>query len=216
MGYFITFEGAEGSGKTTQMMLLATALRAVGYTVTVTREPGGTQIGNAIRGILLNPANKDMVPRAEAMLFNAARAQLVDTVIAPALGEGHIVLCDRYFHSTLAYQGYASGMNMAELNILIAFAIDGYTPDLTLYLDIPPKLGLSRKRTQGDENRFEQRVLDFHDQVRNGYLSMAYQERKFWEIIDATLPVEQIAAQCLQVVQARIAASTLYIKHIDN
>lgn len=216
MGYFVTFEGAEGSGKTTQMLLLADALRAVGYTVTVTREPGGTPIGNAIRGILLDPGSTGMVPRAEAMLFNAARAQLVDTVIDPALGDGQIVLCDRYFHSTLAYQGYARGMNMAELNVLIAFAIDGYTPDLTIYLDVPTNIGLSRKRYQNEENRFEAQQLYFHDQVRNGYLSMANQEKKFWAVIDATQSIEQIATQCLRTVQARLVASTLYVRRIDS
>ena len=155
MRYFITFEGPEGGGKTTQIQLLQQRLAAAGYPVVATREPGGTAIGNAIRSVLLDSANTGMGARTEALLFNAARAQLVDEVIKPALQAGQIVLCDRYADSTVAYQGYGRKLNQSALRELIAFATESLQPDLTIFLNIDPVFGLARKRalTGEDGNR---------------------------------------------------------------
>jgi dTMP kinase len=192
---FITFEGPEGSGKTTQIALLADALRGQGRSVVTTREPGGTRIGDAIRSVLLNSAHVEMSPRAEALLFNAARAQLVDEVIQPALVRGDDVLCDRYGDSTLAYQGYGHGRSIAELRQLIAYATHGLAPDLTIYLDLDVHTGLARKRTgTGDAwNRMEEKALAFHEAVRDGYLALAAESPR-WLVVDAGQPVATVAA----------------------
>lgn len=199
---FITFEGPEGSGKTTQIRLLDEFLSGRGYEVLTTREPGGTRIGNAIRSLLLDPANKEMSPRAEALLFNAARAQIVDEVIAPALRAGKIVLCDRYGDSTLAYQGFAHGQDVATLRGLIRFATAGLSPYITIYLDIDAETGLRRK--QADEwNRMEAHALAFHQAVRQGYLTLASQEPERWLVIDASMTIDQIREGiCNRVLQA--------------
>lgn len=195
MSLFITFEGPEGSGKTTQIALLADALRCQGRSVVTTREPGGTRIGDAIRSVLLNSAHVEMSPRAEALLFNAARAQLVDEVIQPALVRGDDVLCDRYGDSTLAYQGYGHGRPIGELRRLIAYATHGLTPDLTVYLDLDVHTGLARKCTgAGDAwNRMEEKALAFHEAVRNGYLTLAAESPR-WLVVDAGHPVATVAA----------------------
>ena len=151
MSLFITFEGPEGSGKTTQIGLLAAALTACGQSVVTTREPGGTRIGDAVRSVLLNAQHTEMSERAEALLFNAARAQLVDQVIKPALVRGETVLCDRYGDSTLAYQGYGHGQPLDPLRQLITYATRGLTPDLTIYLDLDVRKGLARKRAGAAE-----------------------------------------------------------------
>jgi dTMP kinase len=193
-GLFITFEGPEGSGKTTQIRLLAAALAQHDVSTLVTREPGGTSIGNGIRAILLDPVHGEMSPRAEALLFNAARAQLVDEVIRPALAQGKIVLCDRYADSTLAYQGYGRGQNLAALRKLAAFATGGLSPDLTIFLDIDPWRGLERKQVGVTQewNRMEEQALAFHQAARRGYLALAAAEPGRWAVIDATQEVEAI------------------------
>lgn len=194
---FITFEGPEGSGKTTQIQLLAEALQRCGLQVLTTREPGGTRIGNAIRSILLDANNTDMSPRAETLLFNAARAQIVDEVIGPALDAGHVVLCDRYADSTLAYQGYGHEQDLAELRALARYATRGLLPDLTIYLDIEPAAGLERKQAGAAEewNRMEERALAYHRAVHQGYLALAAAEPKRWLRVDAEQPVEIVHAQ---------------------
>lgn len=191
---FITFEGAEGAGKTTQIRLLDAFLRELGYTVINTREPGGTPIGMAIREILLSDKHRDMANRAELLLFNAARAQIVDAVIRPALAAKKIVLCDRYADSTIAYQGYGHGMPLDELRQIIQYATAGLTPDLTILLDVEPRDGLRRKQQQGEVNRFEEQVLTFHERVRRGFLTLAANDPARWFVIDATQPVAEIAS----------------------
>lgn len=199
---FITFEGPEGGGKTTQIRLLAAVLTARGRDVVLTREPGGTSIGDAVRQILLDPGNTAMTPRAETLLFNAARAQLVEEVIRPALAAGKIVLCDRFADSTLAYQGYGHGQALGALGQLVDYATGGLKPDYTILLDIEPVEGLRRKRTDGGEewNRIEEHDLAFHQTVREGYLALARAEPARWRRIDATQDVEIIQCEILKAV----------------
>jgi len=191
---FITFEGPEGSGKTTQIRLLADGLAGEGLAVTTTREPGGTRIGNAVRALLLDPDHTEMSPRAEALLFQAARAQLVDEVIRPALAAGAVVLCDRYADSTLAYQGYGHGQELEPLRQLGAYATDNLCPDLTVYLDIDVQAGLARKRAGAAEewNRMENKAPAFHQRVREGYLRLAASDRVRWLVVDASQPATVI------------------------
>jgi len=201
---FITFEGPEGGGKTTQLRLLQSALQTQGYQVIATREPGGTAIGNAIRTILLDPQHATMSPRAEALLFNAARAQLIDEIIQPALAADQIVLCDRFTDSTLAYQGYGRHLPLADLQNLINFATLGVRPQLALFLDIPAETGLRRKSQLATEewNRMEAEALAFHQRVRVGFLTLVAAEPERWLVVDAT----QSIAQVQQVIWQRVAA----------
>lgn len=167
-------------------------------TVLMTREPGGTRIGDAVRSVLLDSSHTEMSERAEALLFNAARAQLVEQVIKPALARGEIVLCDRYGDSTLAYQGYGHGQPLEPLRRLIEYATGGLTPDLTIYLDLDVRKGLARKRAGAAEewNRIEEKTLAYHEAVRQGYLQMATHSSR-WLVVDADQPVEAIQTQIL-------------------
>ncbi len=194
MSIFITFEGPEGSGKSTQIRLLAQALAQDGRPALTTREPGGTRIGDGIRGLLLDLAHTEMSPRAETLLFNAARAQIVDQVIRPALAQGQVVLCDRYADSTLAYQGYGHGQDLAPLGQLAAYATDGLLPDLTIFLDIDPVAGLQRKQAgAADEwNRMEAKAVAFHQRVRTGYLTLAQAQPDRWLVLDALGTIDGI------------------------
>lgn len=204
MGRFITFEGPEGSGKSTQIRLLAAALEEQGLGVLATREPGGTTIGDAVRTILLDAHNARMSPRTEALLFNAARAQLVDEIIRPALADGLLVLCDRYADSTLAYQGYGHGQSLEPLRQLGRYATGDLTPDLTIYLDIDPLEGLRRKQNGAAEewNRMEQQQLAFHQAVREGYLALARSDPARWHVIDAGQDAATIHQDILACVMA--------------
>jgi len=197
MGLFITFEGPEGSGKTTQLRLLAEWLRAQGCDVLTTREPGGTPVGDAIRSLLLDPAYGEMSPAAEILLFSAARAQHVSEVIGPQLERGGIVLCDRFADSTLAYQGYGRELPLDQLQLITAFATGGLTPDLTFFLDLPVIEGLRRKRRDDldDWNRMERQELEFHERVRQGYLALAADAPERWVVLDGMQPVGEIQAQ---------------------
>ena len=190
---FITLEGPEGGGKTSHMDALARYLEQQGFQVRATCEPGGTHISDQVRDILKSTRNKDMLPRTEILLFCAARAQLVEEVIKPALAAGMLVISDRYADSTLAYQGYGHGMHLGVLRQLLDFATGGRWPDLTLLLDIETELGLRRKLAQVDDwNRFEEYHLDFHRRVRVGYHELARQEPQRWRIIDASRSWEAV------------------------
>ncbi len=203
MKLFVTFEGPEGSGKTTQVRLLAAWLSAHGQDVLTTREPGGTRIGDVIRSLLLDPAHTEMRPEAEILLFSAARAQIVGQVVRPHLAKGGVVLCDRFADSTLAYQGYGRQLDLVTLHQITAFATGSLTPDLTVCLDLPVAEGLRRK-AGGDRiewNRMEREQVAFHERVRHGFLSLAATEPNRWLVVDAVKPVEEIQA----VIRQRVA-----------
>ena len=192
-GRFITLEGPDGSGKSTQAERLVAGLRDAGFSVTPTREPGGTPLGERVRQILLHAAELRPAPATDVLLFNAGRAQQVAEVIRPALDRGDVVVCDRYADSTLAYQGYGSGQPLESLRAVEAFTIDAVRPDLTILLDLPPELGLARRRTAG-ANRFEEQFdLAFHRRVREGYLALAAAEPDRFVVIDASGPPEVVA-----------------------
>lgn len=198
---FITFEGPEGSGKTSQIIPLVNTLRQKGYKVFPTREPGGTVIGDQIRQVLTRLDNKGMNPRTEILLFCASRAQLVYEAIQPRLEQGEIVLCDRYADSTLAYQGYGHGLDMDFLRSLLGFATNSLKPDLTVLLDIDPEMGLRRRMNSGGEwNRLDAYELAFHQRVRQGYLKMVQEEPARWRVVDASQAPEMVRASLLKVI----------------
>ncbi|MGQ9492734.1 MAG: dTMP kinase [Anaerolineae bacterium] len=197
MGCLITFEGPDGSGKTTQIQALHNYLARAGYPVLLVREPGGTDIGDQIRAILHDVKNINMLPNAEALLYSASRAQLVGQTIRPALECGSIVLCDRYAESTLAYQGYGHGLDIDLLKAITLFATGGLRPDLIIYLDIAVEEGLRRREGSfragaGEWNRMDQKELDFHRRVRAGYLQMAATEPERWFIVNAARSITVI------------------------
>jgi len=194
-GFLITFEGPEGSGKTTMARWLSGFLQGKGYRVLFTREPGGTPVGEAIRALLHAHEHTDMTARVEALLFCAARAQLVERVIQPFLAEGGVVICDRYADSTLAYQGYGRGLDLEELRRLNRFATGGLQPDLTFLLDVEVEQGLARRRASGEAwTRLDAMDLAFHQRVREGYLALAAAEPARWAVIDASQPMEAVQA----------------------
>ncbi len=203
---FITFEGPEGSGKTSQIVPLAAFLREQGYSNITTREPGGTEIGDQVRAILTNLDNTSMHPRTEILLFLAARAQLVEQCIRPALSQGSVVLCDRYGDSTLAYQGYGHGTDLDRLRQMLNFATGSLWPDLTLLLDIDPEQGLKRKRSGGEWNRLDAYNLPFHQRVRQGYQELARQEPQRWVVVDASQPFDILQQQIRQIVLDRLSS----------
>ncbi len=205
---FLTFEGSDGSGKTTQIHLLAQHLRTAGHTVLTTREPGGTRIGDGIRQLLLDLAHTEMNARAETLLFNAARAQIVAEVIRPALAAGNIVLCDRFADSTLAYQGYGHQQDIAELERLIAYATGGLRPDLTIYLDIPPEDGIRRNRgrADGDWNRLDAQELSFYQRVERGYRQLIAQQPHRWTVINASRARQEVHHDVVQALQQKLPA----------
>lgn len=205
-GIFITLEGPDGSGKSSQLTLLADFLRQQGYPAITTREPGGTAIGDQIRKVLMTLKNQEMQPRTEILLFQASRAQLVEQVILPALEQGEVILCDRYADSTLAYQGYGYRcFTLEQLRPLVAFATGGLLPDLTLLLDVDVEVGLRRRLQEGDWTRMDAYELSFHQRVRAGYLEMAQAESQRWVVIDAGQPPEKVQEDIRQVVLERLA-----------
>lgn len=209
-GIFITFEGPEGGGKTSQLAALAEFLRQSGYSVLVTREPGGTPIGDQVRSVLMGLKNTEMQPRTEILLFQASRAQLVEQVILPHLAEGYVVLCDRYADSTLAYQGYGyQKFGLEQLKPLIAFATGGLLPDLTLLLDVDIHEGLRRRMLDGDYNRLDVYECAFHERVRQGYLELASLEPGRWVTVDAGQPPEQVQAAIRQIVLLRLKSASV-------
>jgi dTMP kinase len=210
MACFITFEGIEGCGKTTQLKLLAQHLRARGQSVAVTREPGGCPIADRVREILLDAGNSAMTATTELLLYAAARAQHVAEVIKPALEAGHIVLCDRFTDATIAYQGYGRGLDQAVIAELNRLATGSIRPDLTVLVDCPVEMGLARamariNNSQGArEERFELESLQFHRQVREGYLKLAERERDRFIVIDGAGNIEETEAAVAAAVLPRL------------
>jgi dTMP kinase len=202
-GYFITFEGIEGAGKSTQARRLFEVLQARGYPVVLTREPGGTMVGDAVRNVLANPAYSDMTPLAELFLFSASRTQHVDKVIRPALEEGRIVICDRFFDATVAYQSYGRGIPLSQVLQINQMASWNTRPDLTFLLDIEPSAGLNRVRSRVLENqleteRIERETLDFFEKVRHGYLNMAFDEPQRFRRIESDGNLDHVHNQILE------------------
>ena len=203
---FISLEGIEGCGKTTQIRQLSTYLEEKGHPHIVTREPGGTAIGEKIRSILLDPASKDLVPTAELLLYMADRAQHINELIKPCLAEGKIVVCDRYFDATVVYQGFARGLDTRFILDLHRLLFQDFRPDLTLLLDLPPRIGLARAWQAldsgsrcGTESRFEEEAINFHEKVRQGYLELARLEPQRFKIIDASRPVHEVQSEIRSV-----------------
>jgi len=211
-GVFITFEGIEGSGKSTQIALLAEYLRARGSSVTLTREPGGTTIGDRVRAILLDPNSKALDPKAELLLYVAGRAQHLQETILPALRTGGIVLCDRFSDATVAYQGYGRGLDLDMISTLDRIVTEGMKPDLTLLLDIDAVAGLGRARGRNrsrgldSEARFENEQIIFHERVREGYRALAKHQPGRIRVVDASRPVELVQADIRKIVDTRIGS----------
>jgi dTMP kinase len=225
MGLFITFEGPEGSGKSTQSRRLYERLSAAGYPVIATREPGGTPISDLIRRILLDLRNAEMDPTTETFLFSAARAQHVAERIRPYLNLGGIVVCDRFADSMLAYQGFGSGRDLDELQTITRIATGGLRPDITFYLDLPAEEGLERKhkaaqrtasvsplspKTQAAEplewNRLDARDLAYHERVREGFHALVQVEPERWRVLDAHLPMDELSEQIWRLVEPTLVA----------
>lgn len=209
---FITFEGMDGSGKTTQVNLTAAALREQGYNVLLTREPGGTPLGDKVRSLLLEKElfTTPMDSRAELLLFCASRAQLVSEVIRPHLASGGIVICDRYIDSSIAYQGFGHGLDLDYLRHILDFATGNLYPDATIYLDITPQEGLRRRAAAslfGEEfNRIDDMALDFHHRVYDGYKAIAEVSPERWLTIDAAQSPAQVQQAVMEALKPRLPA----------
>lgn len=207
-GYFITLEGPDGSGKTGQIPLLADYLRSHGKEVLTTREPGGTEIGDQVRKVIMDLSNKGMNTRTEILLFQASRVQIVEQVIRPALQAGKVVICDRYADSTMAYQGYGHKTDLVFLRSLLNFATGGLWPDLTLLLDLDVEEGLHRRHRGGGEwNRMDDYDVEFHNRVRAGYQQLVQQEPDRWEVVDAHQSKEAIQQQLRAIVSRHLLLS---------
>ena len=209
---FITFEGLDGSGKTTQVRELAAYLRARGQQVLLTREPGGTAIGDQLRDILQDRANSALTPQAELLLFCASRAQIIAEVIRPHLAQGGIVICDRFADSTIAYQGYGRGIDIDFLHNILHFVTGGLQPDLTVYLDLDPEEGVLRRRQAslfGEEfSRIDQMELDFHKKVQQGYKDLMRGEPARWVSINAAQTAEKVQQDILAALAGRLELAT--------
>ena len=207
-GFFISFEGIEGSGKSTQVTLLAQALRSRGYDIVVTREPGGTPVGQVLRRLLLESSSSPLAAGTELLLMLADRAQHVQEIVAPALQANRIVISDRFVDSTTVYQGYGRGVELTLLARLNTFACSGCLPALTLVLDLPVNEGLRRVRQRqsgtAGTDRFEAESVAFHERVRTGYLEIARSDPQRMCILEAARPVEMIHQEVLAVVQSRL------------
>ena len=208
MSFFITIEGPDGSGKSTQARLLADHLKDKGYDVLFTREPGGTEIGDQIRRVIMSLDNKRMSPQAEFLLFSASRAQLVREVIQPKLAAGGVVVCDRFYDSSLAYQGYGHQLDLDQLRSVTEFVTGSLVPDLTLLLDLPSEVGLNRRREAGLWNRLDDYDLAFHERVRAGYLRLAEAESQRWVVIDAARSKTEIQSKMQEAVLPRLGAKS--------
>jgi dTMP kinase len=202
---FITIEGSDGSGKSTQFELLADFLRHRGYDLVTTREPGGTNIGEQVRECLHDVRNERMTAEAEVLLYSASRAQLVEEIIGPALAAGRIVLSDRYYDSTLAYQGYGRQLDLDALVNITTFATGGLKPDLTLLLEVDIITGLSRRETGGVEmNRMDLQATAFYERVRRGYQTLVAADPERWVVIDANRSTEKVQEDVRRIVEERL------------
>ena len=206
MSLFITFEGGEGSGKSSALRLLDEKLRQEGYQTVLTREPGGTPIAEQIRNVILDRANTAMDPRTEALLYAASRRQHLVEKVWPAIKEGKLVLCDRYLDSSLAYQGGARGLGIDEVLNVNLFATEGTFPDLTLLFDIEPELGLERiaKNAQREVNRLDLEKIEFHRGVRATFLSLAKRYPERFVVLDASKPLEEVVENAYQAIISRL------------
>lgn len=202
-GMFIAFEGGEAAGKSTHQARLAIRLEQAGHAVVCTREPGGTPAGEAIRDVVLSPAFEGLDPRAEALLFAAARGEHVARVIRPALEQGAVVVCDRYVDSSIAYQGVARGLGVERVRELSMWATDGLLPDLTIVLDIDPVVGLARVTSP---DRLESESVAYHQQVRQAFLDLAQAEPDRYLVLDAGATLQEVADQVWQRVASEVAA----------
>lgn len=209
-GYFITFEGGEGAGKSIQTEILASHLHEAGYRVKVTREPGGTRLGEQIRAITHNQENVDLLPLTEAYLMAASRAQHVAEVVYPALETGHIVVSDRYIDSSIAYQGYGRKLGAETIKLLNDPAVNGAIPDLTILLNVDVTVG-SRRRTKSlkARDRLDLEQKEFYDRVHAGYLELARKDPQRFVVIDANRPIEQVALDIWQGVMTRVETAKL-------
>jgi dTMP kinase len=189
---FITLEGPEGSGKTSHIPYLVQYLREKGHTVFPTREPGGTSIGEQIREVIHDLKNVEMHPRTETLLYQAARAQIVEQVIKPRLADGEIVISDRYYDSTIAYQGYGHQQDLEQVRALVKYATGGLVPDLTVLLDVDIEEGLKRKKKDNEWNRLDAYTVEFHQRVRKGYHQMVEAEPHRWRVVDAGQPWQSV------------------------
>jgi dTMP kinase len=207
-GLFITFEGMDGSGKTTQIRLLAERFRAAGREAIETAEPGGTRIGEQIRDILLDPANRELSPTAEMLLYFSSRAQNVDELIVPALGRGAVVISDRFTDSTMVYQGYGRELGEPAVTALHEIACRGLQPDVTLFLDLDLEEGLARARRRNSEaersDRMDEQATEFHRRVREAYLSLAARHPQRIRVIRADQPVDAVASDIWKVVAGHV------------
>ena len=212
-GIFITFEGIEGSGKSTQMAALAESLVQKDWKVLKTREPGGTKLGESIRNLLLDALHQDMDPKTELLLYLASRVQHLKEIILPALQQGSVVLCDRFSEATLAYQGYGRGLELEKIKSLLRYATDGRKPDLTILLDVEARQGLTRIGTRTSKDRLEREQLEFYDKVRQGYLKLAEMNPRRIIIIDASRDFEKVAAQILEIVGSFLEKNVIQRHH---
>jgi dTMP kinase len=206
-GEFIAFEGIDGSGKSTQSRILAERIRALGRTVVLTREPGGTAIGEAIRAVLFDRGLGDFEPRTEALLHSAARAQHVAELIAPALDRGETVITDRYVDSTLAYQGGGNQLSLVDLETIQSFAVQDTWPDLRILIDVPPETGLARRLADAAHvNRIDEAGLAYHSRVAETFRQLAMVHPERWFVVDGSLPEADVTASMLDVVRNRFAS----------
>ena len=201
---FITLEGPEGSGKTSHIPYLVEYLREKGHIVFHTREPGGTSISEQIRDILHDLKNAEMHPRTETLLYQAARAQIVEQVIQPRLADGEVVISDRYYDSTIAYQGYGHQQDLEQVRGLVKYATGGLVPDLTVLLDLDVEIGLKRKKKGDEWNRMDAYTLEFHQRVRAGYLEMVGQEPDRWAVVNAEQKWDDVQAELRKVIEEKI------------
>jgi len=202
---FITLEGPEGSGKTSHIPYLVEYFREKGHIVFPTREPGGTSISEQIRDILHDLKNAEMHPRTETLLYQAARAQIVEQVIKPRLADGEIVISDRYYDSTIAYQGYGHQQDLEQVRALVKYATGGLDPDLTILLDLDVEVGLNRKKKNGLEwNRMDAHEVTFYERVRAGYMEMVKQEPNRWIVVNSEQKWESVQEELRKVIETKL------------